>query len=526
MESRDRNLFGRNDMNKKSVIAALGLIGIGIIFGALLVSGLKLQDPGYAENQTKVKLETQSTQSRNAPDLKSVNDAFVSIAKKVIPTVVSVTVTTKEPEGRSRIPDFFHFFGPEFRFEFPRPSPQQGSGSGVILTPDGYIITNNHVVDNADKNKIEVTLSDTRRFAARLVGTDPSTDLAILKIDAKDLPAAVLGNSDDLQVGQWVLAIGNPFGYLSSTVTAGIISYLGRNINIHQDRYGIENFIQTDAAINPGNSGGALVNLNGEVIGINTAIATRTGSFVGYGFAIPINLAKKVAEDIINTGRVRRGYLGIEISNVDATVAKAKGLDKAKGVLVQRFTEGSAAKAAGLLEGDIILSVDGKEVNAANELQAMIARKHPGDVVTLTIYRDGKRIEKKVTLRERTPGQELAMRTERTDEGSSDETNSSKTITLDNLGLTVKNIPASVRKQLKVENGVQIADVKTFSEAYNRQLRPGDVIIEADKRKINSVNDLKQVIESRKPGDAIMLRVKDRDGNLRFVAVQIPKEHG
>lgn len=513
-------------MNKKSVIAALGLICIGIIFGALLVSGLKSVDPGYAEKQVPVKLETQTNQSKNVPDLKSVNDAFVAIAKKVTPTVVSVTVTTKAREGRSRIPEFFHFFGPEFRFEFPRPGPQQGSGSGVILTPDGYIITNNHVVDKADKNRIEVTLSDTRRFEARLVGTDPTTDLAILKIDAKDLPAAALGNSDDLQVGQWVLAIGSPFGYLSSTVTAGIISYLGRNINIMRDDSGIENFIQTDAAINPGNSGGALVNLNGEVIGINTAIATRTGTYEGYGFAIPINLAKKVAEDIINTGRVRRGYLGIMITTVDATVAKAKGLEKARGVLVQSITEGSAAGAAGVIEGDIILAVDGKEVNAASELQTMIARKHPGDTVTLTIYRDGKRIEKKVTLKERAPGQELASKRGRTDEESSDETNSSKTITLDNLGLTVKDIPASVRKELKVENGVQIAEVKTFSEAYNRQLRAGDVIIEADKKKIDSVTDLKRVIESRKPGDAIMLRIKDRDGNLRFVAVQIPKEHG
>jgi len=517
-------------MNKKSIIAAIGLICIGIIFGAILVSSFKAVDPGLAGNNKYVKLETQSGAMKGQVDVKGMSDAFVAIAKKVTPTVVKVNVTTSEKKGKSGFQDFFHFFGPDFKFEFPEPGPQQGAGSGVILTPDGYIITNSHVVEKADKGGIEVTLNDTRRFQARLVGTDPTTDVAVLKIDASGLPAAVLGNSDEVQVGEWVLAVGNPFEYLSSTVTAGIISYVGRtNLGIRRDeKYGIEDFIQTDAAINPGNSGGPLVNLNGHVIGINTAIATRTGSYVGYGFAIPINLAKAVAEDLINTGKVRRGYLGIEISAVDATVAKAKGLDKAKGVLVQRITEGSAAGASGVEAGDIILSVDGKEVNQPNELQSLIARKHPGDVVTLSIYRDGKRIEKKVTLKERPSSTEVASsrRGEEDEEDSSGETASSKTMSLDNLGLKVKNIPASVKEELKVENGVQVAEVKAFSEAYSRQLQVGDVILEADKRKIYSVNDLKQVIESHKPGDAIMLRVKDRLGNPRFVAIQIPKEQG
>jgi serine protease Do len=511
-------------MNRKSVIAAVGLICIGIIFGVVLVSGLKTVDVGFAGNRQQVKLETQSNSSKNSLDLKSTSDGFVAIAKKLTPTVVGVTVTTKAKQGSKDFNDFFHFFGPDFKL--PQPGPEQGSGSGVIITPSGYILTNNHVVENADKNGIEVRLNDTRRLTAKLVGTDPTTDLAVLKVEATDLPAAALGNSDDLEVGQWVLAIGNPFGYLNSTVTAGIVSYVGRTIGMKRDLYGIEDFIQTDAAINPGNSGGALVNMNGEVVGINTAIATRTGGYEGYGFAIPMNLAKTVAEDLINTGEVHRGYLGVMIQPVDATVAKANGLDKAQGVLVGTVQEGSAAGAAGVKEGDIIFAVDGKEVNQPNELQSLIARKHPGDEVSLTIYRDGKRFEKKVILKQRKTKEETVASSDEGTEESSGVDASSQTMKFENLGLTVKKLTADVKEKAKADNGVQVAEVKTFSEAYNRGLQPNDVIVEADRRKITSLNDLKRVVESHKPGDAVMLRVKDQAGNARFVAVQIPKEQG
>ncbi len=511
-------------MNKKSVIAAVGLICIGIIFGVVLVSGLRTVDVGFAGNRQQVKLETQSGSTKGSLDLKSANDGFVAIAKKLTPTVVGVTVTTKAKQGGRDFNDFFHFFGPDFKM--PQPGPEQGSGSGVIITPNGYILTNNHVVENADKNGIEVRLNDTRRFEGKLVGTDPTTDLAVLKIEASDLPAAALGNSDNLEVGQWVLAIGNPFGYLNSTVTAGIVSYVGRDIGMKRDQYGIEDFIQTDAAINPGNSGGALVNMSGEVVGINTAIATRTGGYEGYGFAIPMNLAKTVAEDLINTGKVRRGYLGVQIQNVDATTAKASGLEKAEGVLVGKVQDGSAAGAAGIKDGDIILSVDGKAVNAANELQSIIARKHPGDVVALMVYRDGKKTEKKVTLKERDAKAESTASNDEGDNESSEESASGRTVKLDQLGFSVRNLTMEVKEKAKVENGAQVAEVKTFSEAYNRGLQPNDVIVEADRKKISSASDLKRVVESHKPGDAIMLRVKDQSGNSRFVAVQIPKEQG
>ena len=516
-------------MNKKSVIAAVLLISIGIIFGAILVSSFKSVDLGIAGNREQVRLDTQSGSTKHSPDLKATSDAFVSIAKQVTPTVVSINVTTKAKEGSKDFQDFFHFFGPEFKFKFPEPGPQQGAGSGVIITPSGYLLTNNHVVENAEKNSIQVTLSDSRRFEAKLVGTDPTTDLAVLKIDAKDLPSAALGNSDDLQVGQWVLAIGNPFG-LNSTVTAGIVSYVGRGdrgeINLKRDPYGIENFIQTDAAINPGNSGGALVNLNGEVIGINTAIATRTGGYEGYGFAIPINLAKTVAEDLINTGKVRRGYLGIQIETVNAAMAKANGLEKAQGVIIQKLQEWSAAGAVGVKEGDIILAIDGKEVNQANELQTIIARKHPGDIVTLTLYQDGKRFEKKVTLKERNGKEEVIAATDEPTDESSEEATTSKTVNLESLGLKVKNLSADVKQKAKVDNGVMIAEVKPGGEAFNSGLRSNYVIVEADRKKLSSVNDFKRVVENHKPGDAIMLRVKDQQGNARFVALQIPKEPG
>ena len=290
---------------------------------------------------------------------KALSQDFAMVAKAVTPSVVAINVTTTGKEKQKKMPqDFFHFFGPDFKA--PEPEPSEGSGSGVILTADGYIATNNHVVEDADEGGIEVVLHDKVRFKAKLIGTDPSTDLAVIKIDGKDLTAAALGNSETVQVGEWVLAIGNPLG-LTSTVTAGIVSAIGRNINIIQDTYGIESFIQTDAAINPGNSGGALVNMNGEVIGINAAIATTNARYQGYGFAVPVNLLKTVAADIIKYGEVKRGYIGVQISAIDQTTASALGMSEAKGVLVQALVDGGAASAAGIKEGDVILSVDRKD---------------------------------------------------------------------------------------------------------------------------------------------------------------------
>jgi serine protease Do len=282
-------------------------------------------------------------------DATAFSKAFIEVAEKVTPTIVHISVVSDRSKNRED--DMF--------FPFFREMPQQrGSGSGIIISEDGYIITNNHVVENA--STVNVGLFDKRTFTAKVVGTDPLTDLAVIKIDATDLPVSYLGDSDDIRVGQWVMAIGNPLS-LSSTVTAGIVSAMGRGqLGLIRDSYGVENFIQTDAAINPGNSGGALVDLSGAVIGVNSAIAaSRTGTYIGYGFAIPINLAKAVAKDLIAHGKVSRGYIGINIGEVDDAMAKSLGLDRPRGIIVQGLVAGGAAADADVKEGDVILKVDG-----------------------------------------------------------------------------------------------------------------------------------------------------------------------
>ena len=509
-------------MSKRSVLAAVFLITIGIVFGAILVSSFRGSvDLGFA-GDTQVKLGAPSQLKSQSFDAKEASKAFIEVSKAVTPTVVSINVKSKSKAPSDEFHDFFQFFGPDFKF--PEPMPQMGAGSGVIVNPDGYILTNNHVVDGADEDGIEVVLDDKRRFKAKVIGTDPSTDLGVIKIDGSALPTAALGNSDELQVGEWVVAVGNPLG-LNSTVTAGIVSAIGRSgIGVIRDSYGIENFIQTDAAINPGNSGGPLVNLNGEVVGINTAIATTNARYQGYGFAIPVNLSKAVTEDLIRYGKIRRGYIGVQIQTIDETMAKAIGLEKAEGVIVQDVVKDGAAREAGIKEGDVILSVDGKAVNAANELQSLIARRHPGDVVTLTIFRDGTKLDKKVTLRAR---KEEALATRASEENEGRETRSEETpksVTFDKLGFTVRSLSSEQRMDLDLDKGVFVTKVKPLSEAANRGIAENDVILEADRKDISSVKDLQRIVEGHKAGDSILLRVSRSGGTTSFVAVQIPKQ--
>ena len=508
-------------MKKRSVFAAFFLIGIGIIVGALLVSNFDVVGLGSAQN--RVKLGSDKNPAPLSPELKAFNEAFANVSREATPAVVSILVTTKAKKNPGN--EFFHFF-PDFKFRMPDQEEQsQGAGSGVIVTKDGYIITNNHVVQDADDKGIKVTLSDTRTLSAKLVGTDPLTDVAVIKVDASNLPVAMLGNSDEVKVGQWVLAIGNPLG-LNSTVTAGIISYLGRNIGIIGDSYGVENFIQTDAAINPGNSGGALVNVGGEVVGINTAIASNNARYQGYGFAIPINLVRTVAEDLILHGKVRRGYIGVQISAVDETIAKANGLPKVEGVLVQSLVDGGAAEGAGVKEGDIILNVDQKNVNAPNELQSYVAGKHPGDEVTLHIWRDGKSKDIDVKLKPRSDGKALASgdEGENADENDADAAGAAKSLNFDKLGFTVTKADAKTMKDRKVQSEVLVADVKQFSEAASRGLAPSDIVVEADKKPVSKLSDLDKIVKSKHGGDALMLRIKRPNGTNSFVAVEVPKD--
>ena len=400
------------------------------------------------------------------------------------------------------------------------PKEQRGSGSGIIISADGYIVTNNHVVNNA--SKVTVGLSDKRQFDATVVGTDPLTDLAVVKIEANNLPVAFLGNSDNLKVGQWVMAIGNPLS-LASTVTAGIVSAIGRGqLGLIRDSYGVENFIQTDAAINPGNSGGALVDLSGSVIGINSAIASGGGgTYIGYGFAIPVNLAKAVAQDLIAHGKVSRGYIGINIGEVDNAIAKSLGMDKPKGIIIQGIVEDGAASQSDLRAGDIILEIDGREVNRPNELQSYVASKTAGTTVKLKIFRDGETIERKVTLKAR----DEDVKTEpASDKGNNKEKSESglTSATFEDIGLTVKNLTEKDKTDFNLNSGVLITDVKPFSTAEDQRLFAGLVITEADKDQIVEVKDFKQILENKK-GSALLLKVVDKDGNNRFVGIEIPE---
>ncbi len=504
---------------KRSIVAAFFFITIGIIFGAILVTDMDGVDLGFAQ-QKQVQLGSGKTPAKTDLNLQAANDAFVRVSKEATPSVVYISVTTKVRKPKGHDEEFFRFF-PDWKFREPE-GQSQGAGSGVIVTKDGYIVTNNHVIDNAAEDGIEVVLNDSRRMKAKLIGADPLTDVAVIKIDGNDLPAAMLGNSDDVQVGQWALAIGNPLG-LNSTVTAGIISYLGRgNLQLINDSYGVENFIQTDAAVNPGNSGGALVNIYGEVIGINTAIATTNQRYQGYSFAIPINLAKTVASDLIRYGKVERGYIGVSISQVDETLAKANGLEKPEGVFVQEVI-GEAAKAAGVKAGDIILTIDGRPMKAPNELQAYIATKHPGDKVKLVIWRDEKKSEKVITLKPRSENKTVAANNEEEEESPDVQETAARSVEFSKLGFAVRKADARTMKELDVTSSVMVSGVKAYSEAANRGLRDGDIILEADKKPVGSVTEFERIIKAKKQGDALLMRVKTATGGLKFVAVNIPE---
>ncbi len=504
-------------MRKRTLLGAALLVAVGVVFGALLVMNFNGVETSFGFSGERVALGGAAPLSRGDVNLLATQNAFIAISKAVTPAVVSVNVTI-EPKAKAPNVPFFH----DFHFNFPQPQPEKGIGSGVIVTRDGYIITNNHVVDGAEKSGIKVKLYDKREFTARLIGRDPTTDIAVLKIDAHNLPVVSLGNSDSVEVGQWVLAFGNPLG-LTSTVTAGIVSALGRNVDLTAGNWAISNFIQTDAAINPGNSGGALVNIRGQVIGINTAIATQTGYNQGYGFAIPINLVKNMAEDLIAYGKVRRPMLGVMLKqSIDETDARALGLPQPEGVLVNTVLPGSPAEKAGVKAGDVILSVNGTPVNAANAIQLLIAERKPGDVVTLGIFRKGKTISKRVTLTEITQ-QDLASADQTTSQDNEEPQENGQT-NITKLGISVQPLDPDTKKEAHINSGVLVASVSPNGPAADRSLFQNDIITEADNQKVDSPKDLLNLLKDKKAGDAVMLRVLTRQGDSyisRFVAVEI-----
>lgn len=397
-------------------------------------------------------------------------------AEKSIHSVVHIATQSVRGGGWSSGNPFFdEFFGLR---QYQEPQIAEGFGSGVILTEDGFIVTNNHVIENAQK--IKVILNDKREFDARLVGTDPSTDLALLKVEAKELPFLTYGNSDDLKLGEWVLAVGNPFN-LTSTVTAGIVSARARNLGINSDTYSIESFIQTDAAVNPGNSGGALVNQQGNLVGINTAIASRTGSYTGYSFAVPVSIVKKVVNDLKEFGEVQRALLGVNIGDVDAKIAEELNLDKVEGVYVGGVTENGAAREAGIKQGDVIIGVAGEKVATSAQLQEKVSQYRPGDDIKVEVLRDGNKKQFTVTLRNK--------------HGDTQIVRDNKSI----LGAEFESINTKEMEKLQIGNGIKI---KTLGKGKLKDagLKEGFIITSVNKKPIYEVNDLKREIGNARGG--------------------------
>lgn len=375
-----------------------GAVGGLIVFGAIKFTEKPASSTETLPPQAPVKQVNYSYGGAPVPF------DFTKAADRAMPAVVHIKAKESRETAIQRQRQsnpFRFFFGDDFLPFDEYARPRSGTGSGVIYTSDGYILTNNHVVEFADE--FEITLHDNREFKARLVGADPSTDMAVLKIDANNLPAIELGNSDDVKVGEWALAVGNPFD-LTSTVTAGIISAKSRDINIIRKGAPIESFIQTDAAVNPGNSGGALVDVNGRLIGINSAIATPTGVFAGYSFAIPINLAKRIADDLVKYGKFKRAYLGVDIATMDSNLANELNIPYAQGVWVKELDPQGSAAQAGIQKNDIITKINGKNVTSGPELRELIGRSKVGESVNLTLVRNGR--EKDVAVRLKTRGEE------------------------------------------------------------------------------------------------------------------------
>lgn len=400
-------------------------------------------------------------------------------AENSVHAVVHIKVTQKGGSYSSNnIFDYFFGDGSSRSQQMPI---RQGAGSGVIISPDGYIVTNNHVIDDADE--ISVVLNDKREFKAKLIGADPSTDVALIKIDASGLATLKFSNSDNLKLGEWVLAVGNPFN-LTSTVTAGIVSAKSRDIGINPDQMRIESFIQTDAAVNPGNSGGALVNTHGELVGINTAIASQTGSYSGYSFAIPSNIVQKVVADLKQYGDVQRALLNVNIGDVNADVAKKYNLDKIEGVFIGRVLPGGAAEIAGLKDNDVIISVDNVNVNSTAELQEQISKHRPGDKVVVEIKRDNKRKQFNVTLRNKHGDTDIVKGDNNPD---------------DIFGAKFDAVSDRDKQELGIRYGVKIVELGSgkFKDAG---IKKGFIITQVNKTAVSEVEDLKHIIKNSRGG--------------------------
>ncbi|MEQ8925813.1 MAG: trypsin-like peptidase domain-containing protein [Fulvivirga sp.] len=460
-------------MNSRSLfIIVLGSSMIGAMLSAAIVLSYVQNNPTYNYSSISNR-QDRLVNNANYTDTsftipKGLN--FVSAADKVTQSVVHIrSVYSGGASSFNALEGFFR-------------GPAQSSGSGVILTDDGFIVTNNHVIEDA--SEIEVVLQDNRSYFGKLVGKDPTTDLALIKIEETNLPYLSYGNSDNIKTGEWVLAVGNPFD-LNSTVTAGIVSAKARNIGILRDRNNlqIESFIQTDAAVNPGNSGGALVNLKGELVGINTAIATPNGSYAGYSFAVPVTLVKKVMDDLLEYGEVQRGLLGIRIGDVTARLAEARGLDVVNGVFVSYVNDNSSAQEAGIEQGDVIIGINEIEVTNVSELQELVARNRPGDEVTVTYIRKGERNSVKAVLRNTSGTTDLIA----------------KSYNPELEGAVFRELNNDEMASMQLNGGVKATDVNE-GKWKESGLKKGFIITKIDKVDIIDLADLHLVLENKNGG--------------------------
>jgi len=485
-------------------------VSTGIVTAAMMCFSVSAALASGSRVAERSRLKTQVSASTAVNDLSA---AFREIATEVTPAVVSVNSvkTVKVTQGLrgSRSPllgsPFERFFGDDFSKFFSQPPMphgymREGLGTGVIVDANGYVLTNNHVVEGADE--VSVKLSDNRTFKAKIVGSDPKTDIAVLKIDGKDLSTAVLGDSGRLQVGEWVAAVGNPFG-LTSTITAGIVSAKGRSQVAIAD---YEDFIQTDAAINPGNSGGPLVNLAGEVVGINTAIASRTGGYQGVGFAIPINMAKSIMESLIHDGRVVRGFLGVGIQALNEGLADSFGYHGTNGALVGEVSPGSPADQAGFKQGDIVMRFDDEDVTTVNQLRNLVAATKPGTTVPLEIFRDGA---------ERTLSVKIGELSEHSGTASPSESST-------DLGLSVSDLTPEVAQALgyKDEKGALVSAVDPIGPAARAGIAVEDLIVSVQGQEVQSAKEFWHIVGQSDLSKGIRLVVQ-HESMRRFVFLQM-----
>lgn len=477
-----------------------------LFFGVAMLGGLSALGIAsvFNKNQPTEFGAKQNFQfTSNTGDMPQAN--FINAAQIVTPAVVHVKVTgsnesaTGDGENQEQF-DPLEFFK-KHGFNMPQEG-QMKAGSGVILSEDGYIVTNNHVIDGG--GSIEVVLNNKKSYKGTIIGTDPNFDIALIKIDPKEkLPFVSYGNSDEVKVGEWVLAVGNPFN-LTSTVTAGIVSAKARNIRLINGSSPVEAFIQTDAAVNPGNSGGALVNTRGELVGINTAIASQTGNYEGYSFAVPVNIVKKVVDDLHKYGKVQRGYLGIQISEVDSKKAEENDLKEVKGVFVEKSNEGSAAMDAGLKKGDVILKVDNIEINSVSELQEQISRRKPGDKVVITYLRDNVIKTTDVILKN--------------EAGNTKITESAAVETGRALGAEFASMDKNALQKYDLKSGVKVTKVGP-GKFKNAGIPEGFIITKVDKNDVSSVSEVTAAIVNKKGG--VLVEGINPDGTKGYYALGI-----